>query len=273
MAAINTSSLHVFQILRMLAGAHGPLGVTDVARAMELSPSTVHRALSTLEAAGYIRRDATTTKYEIGLMPQVLGRSMLDRHPLRRVAAPTLRRLADASGETISLTVRVGWYGVRIAVVHGASDIYQHRRLGEFGLLQEQPASRVILASLPEIEIQRYRRFVRGAAPAAAAFADRAPFLRELAAITAAGCAIGTSADGLGTILALPVRGGEGALVAAIALAGPTVPAHDIETDPRVAAWRAEISRLEADIRTAPQHAADPFAHIPADDIQFTGRA
>src|SRR5258707_2982779 len=61
---------------------------------------------------------------------------------------PYLRQPAFASGETASLTVRLGWYGVRIAAAPGTNEVTSSPPLGAVRLFGEGCASRAILASL-----------------------------------------------------------------------------------------------------------------------------
>ena len=63
---MHASAGHVFETLRLVTGAERPLGVAEVARALGLSMSTAHRALMTLQQAGYLRRSGDGPKFEAG---------------------------------------------------------------------------------------------------------------------------------------------------------------------------------------------------------------
>ena len=53
-------------------------------------------------------------------MPRLLNRALVHRFKLH-ASRPILRDLAEQTGETVSLTVRLGWYGMRLAGVCGAA--------------------------------------------------------------------------------------------------------------------------------------------------------
>ena len=268
MRSINTSSLHVFDLLRLLARAEGAMGVSEISRAMQLSPSTVHRALATLEAAEYVRRADNATKYAIGLMPQFLGRAMLNRYPLRTAAAGILRELSKHASATTSLSVRLGWYALRINVVHGATDIYHRNRMGEVELLHQQVSGLALLAGLSSEMLQRYRRFVRQLDPAAAGLINRTAFTRDLARSDAEGWLVRTQSDGSDPRLAMSVRH-DGQTIASLALVGAVLEVDKSGAPAPAPTWLAARDALEAEIAARPELALDPYAHQDADTIRL----
>src|ERR1700683_5522445 len=127
---VNSSALHVFDVLRVVCATEAPIGVAAIARQLPLPTTKVYRALITLEEAQYIRRSQNTAKYEPGLMAQLLASTLYKRFPLSEASMTFLPRLSTETGKTASVTARVGWYGIRIAVAYGGNDIYHRDRLG-----------------------------------------------------------------------------------------------------------------------------------------------
>lgn len=80
-----------------------PCGVRDVARATGMSPTTVHRLLTTFEEHSLLRRDETG-KYYAGLELFRLGR-LASQFSVKTVARPLLEQLAADTGETAMLGV------------------------------------------------------------------------------------------------------------------------------------------------------------------------
>jgi AraC-like DNA-binding protein len=62
MGAESQSVARAVDILELLA-EHGSLGVRDIARRMALSPTIVHRLLSTLATTGFAEQAPDTQKY------------------------------------------------------------------------------------------------------------------------------------------------------------------------------------------------------------------
>lgn len=138
-----------FATLDVLADRQ-PIGVTDLARAMQLDKSATQRVLVSLQQAGWIRSDGSvpirwvlTTK-PLRLARQVTG-SWLVSH-----ARPVLERLCAASGETVLLGVVDGQ---QIVVVDGAESDRALRASVRRGLVLPGPtsaSSKAILAALEE---------------------------------------------------------------------------------------------------------------------------
>jgi IclR family acetate operon transcriptional repressor len=239
--AINSSAIHVFEVLRFVARTEEPLGVSEISRRLGLPASTVYRALITLEESDYLVRHQNMPRYELGQMPQLLNRALVHRFKLHAASRPHLRALAEMTGETASLTVRLGWYGLRLAGVYGSHDIYHRDRLGEVMPLHQGAAGQGILAFLGDEEQAAYR-----------AFAARSGFEGDC---DAAKGGIARTAFGM----AVPVRNPAGEVLASIAISAADA---KFEADCREAR-----DALEAEIAADSESFRSPFAHIPADDI------
>jgi DNA-binding IclR family transcriptional regulator len=251
--AINSSAIHVFDVLRLVARTDEPLGVSEISRRLGLPASTVYRALITLEESDYLVRHQNMPRYELGQMPQLLNRGLVHRFRLHAASRPHLRQLAEQTGETASLTVRLGWYGLRLAGVYGSHDIYHRDRLGEVLPLHNTAAGIGILAFLSDDEIHAYGAF---AERQGIAF-DRKPVMATVAAARLDGIVCGNDVQGV----AVPVRNPAGDVLASIALSASHLDAGD------EAIWREVRDALEAEIAQQPERFESPFAHIPPDEI------
>jgi DNA-binding IclR family transcriptional regulator len=74
---------------------------------------------------------------------------------VRDRALPYLRRLSVTTGETTSLSTRIGWYMVRLVTVLGPGDMMKKGAVGQVRRLDDGLAGRVILALLSEAELTR----------------------------------------------------------------------------------------------------------------------
>lgn len=79
-----------------------PVGVSAVARALEMPKSSTHRLCSTLARRGLLERD-DHGRYSLGMALLTLAFGIQERDPLIEVAQPILRRFADSVGETFFL--------------------------------------------------------------------------------------------------------------------------------------------------------------------------
>lgn len=82
-------------ILDLLDRAAAPLGVREMARTMNLSPTIVQRFLGSLSRAGYVEQDPGSRKYKLGYQAMLLGGAMMAQDRLIAVATKELQLLAD----------------------------------------------------------------------------------------------------------------------------------------------------------------------------------
>jgi len=195
-----------------------------------------------------------------------LRHSVFARFPIREICLPYLRQLAFASGETTSLTVPVGWYGLRLAAAPGTNEITTSASLGEVrALAAAGAAGKAILAFQPATDAERHAAWAKRKAA-------RAPLQTldaEFAAIRRRGYAFEKTAFAAGRAsVAFPVRQGERA-IAAIAIEGPVVDLDGLASDGELARLSGIVRTIEALARARPALFANPFDHIEADTIML----
>jgi DNA-binding IclR family transcriptional regulator len=246
---MSSSASRALRILEAVGAAERPLGATEIGRALGLSAGTVFRGLDALERAGYLARFQASPRFVLGKSVAALRQNLLARFPIRDVCAPYLRQLAFASGETCSLTVRLGWHGLRIAAAPGTNEVTSAPPLGAVRPLGEGFAGRAILA------------FLAVDAPAAR---QPAPVLAE---IRKRGFAVEETAFARGrAAVAFPVRR-DGQAIAAIAIEGPVVDLARPAAHDDLPRWREIVYSLERLAHARPALFAGPFDHLDPDDI------
>lgn len=132
-------------ILNLFRDGPDSLSITEIARQTGLHVSTAHRIVRALCAEQFMDQDARSERYLLGPSLAILGRRALDSSGLG-VAQPILERLADTTGESVSLGVR---RGSELVVVLSSSS---HQRLrfdhepGSVILLHASAMGKVLLA-------------------------------------------------------------------------------------------------------------------------------
>jgi len=114
----------VADLLRALAseGADGAR-LVDVARHCRLERPTAHRLLKALVAERMVMRDPSTRRYLLGPLVFELGLAAQPQFRARERCSAALLRLAEASGDTVFLTMRSGLDAVCIDRREGAFPI------------------------------------------------------------------------------------------------------------------------------------------------------
>lgn len=124
------------QILEFLTD-HNVSSVSEIARALSVSPAAVHRVLESLRKAGYVRRAAAREPYRLTLKASGMARRLPTKTIVANVAEPVLRSLAIETGWPVMLGAVEGLEFVVIEAVRSRkpSDIsrfYPGQRIPAF---------------------------------------------------------------------------------------------------------------------------------------------
>lgn len=205
------------------------LGISELARKLDLTRSTTHRYVATLTTLGYLQQDDSTRKYRLGPRVLDLGFSVLGSLGLREIAAPHLRRLTDATGHTSNLAIRDDTDVILIDRVRGRPGPYHHL---EFSLHvgSRIPAycsatGKALLAFLPRPDLERILDRTDLVQRGPRTLTDKRALLAELEQVRRTG--IATNDEELDSALrsiASPVLTRSGEVVAAVNVAIPWSP-------------------------------------------------
>lgn len=101
-----------FRLLDLLSVTEEGLTLSDLARSLNMSKSSIHGLLKTLENSGAIEQ-MEDRRFVLGPRIYDLAQTYIQRAGLRHFALPAMHRLATSTGETVCLG-RVEQKGVRI---------------------------------------------------------------------------------------------------------------------------------------------------------------
>lgn len=142
-------------LLDTVAGLDKDIGLSDLARLSTLDKATARRFLVELERYGFVEQDGETRKYRLGAAPVRLARIRQARFPFASVAAPFVKALADAVGETVHLSE---FSGGRLGTIHVEDSTQAHRVIVDVGAtlpLHATASGFAFLAFLPKGEADR----------------------------------------------------------------------------------------------------------------------
>lgn len=136
-------------VLRLLGSTERPLGLGEIAAALDLPRPTAHGILRTLREVGFVDQDAGSTRYVLGSGLRELDRGGWDPHDLRAHAMNWADSLAGSTGHAVLLGV-VGEGGVRLAHhVFRPDGSPQRIRTGEHQPLHATALGKCLLAFAP----------------------------------------------------------------------------------------------------------------------------
>jgi DNA-binding IclR family transcriptional regulator len=200
-------------------------GLFELGEATRLPVSTLHRIMSVLRRHGLMIQDPSSKRYRLGYAAIELGRRAAAGLPVRQVAEPEMRRLAADTGETVILTVLNDAHDRSICVerVDTRYFLRLHLEVGSINFLHAGASSKVLLAYLPEAEVDELIERVGLPPLARNTITDGDALKRELASIRRRGYAYSreeTDPDAWG--VAAPIMSVDGRALAALGIAGPT---------------------------------------------------
>lgn len=151
-AGANRSVLIALRALEQLA--KGPVGVSELSRALGVPKTTAHRSLVTLAHAGWVRPTEgdrvrwmlTGRSLSVGLAGSVEGN-------LREIARLEMQRLRDATGETVHLLVPDVPDIVVVARVDGTHSLRTFLPLGTHAPLHATASGRALLSAMSDAEV------------------------------------------------------------------------------------------------------------------------
>ncbi|WP_346621188.1 IclR family transcriptional regulator C-terminal domain-containing protein [Blastococcus montanus] len=219
-------------VIRAFDAEHPRLQLSEVARATGLTRAAARRFLLTLVQLGYVRADGR----EFSLRPRVLelGYSYLSGLTLPEVAQPHLETLVGRVEESSSLSVLDGDDVVYVARVHTKRIMTVLITVGTRFPAYATSMGRVLLAGLPDAELDAYLERAELARLTDRTVTDAAELRRTLVAVREQGYAMVDQEleEGLRSAAA-PVCDRSGAVVAAVNLS--------------VSASRTSLDQLEHD--------------------------
>lgn len=249
-------------LLEYLARHPGEHGVRSLGAALELSPSTVFRLLETLEQTGFVRQNAATDKYAIGIKAVQLGISALGALDITAIAPASLRALAAETGESAFLAVRDDTELVYLLKEEGHYSIRTTALLGSRRPLHCTGLGKAFLATMSAAEVAGLLQRAGMPRLTAQTITELGALWEELAHIRARGYATDREEieEGLACVAA-PIRDYRGETIAAVSMAGPVgrMLPHEERLGRRVAATALELSTALGYVpRTRPETVTAP---------------
>jgi len=144
-------------ILRLLARYQlsGGLGVSEIARKLELTKATTVRLTRTLMEEQFVAQDAATRRYELGPESFAVGLAAEPNYALQRIAAPALRAVALETGDFVFFSVRQGLEVICLSRESGDLPYPQASlRVGDRHPLGLGAGGLAILAAMPRDEAE-----------------------------------------------------------------------------------------------------------------------
>lgn len=219
----NQTAARTLHVLEHLAGVDRAVPLTELATALDCSKSSLFPILRTMEEAGYVRREPSGGYALTGRVLELGARSMNPRRVHAAFEEASAPAVATA-GELLVLAVLDGRWAVCVATRSPASrPLTLAVGLGRRFPAHASAVGKALLAGLSNEEIHERMGSEALRRETSATVVSLDLLLGEIESIRASGVAEDWQEveDGVAS-LATAIRGGDGAVVAALGFAVPT---------------------------------------------------
>lgn len=212
---------NAMRIIHLYSEDQHELGITEIARKLNLSKSTVHRLVQTLEEEGFLEKNTLSHRYRLGWKLLQLSGVVINQLSVFHEAVPIIETLSEKWGEAVHIGVLEG---TKFVYLHKVESPYPTYLLSDIG--KRMPASctsggKIILAYQPE----KYLNFIlKQKLPRCGPRSITCPnrFRRHLNEIKQKGYVVSQDELHKGVVsIAAPIRDYTEEVVAALVVAGP----------------------------------------------------
>jgi DNA-binding IclR family transcriptional regulator len=234
----------MMQLIDCLAASGVPASLKSLSEETGLHPSTAHRILGVMVRCGFADR-IEPGAYRLGMRFLELGNAVRSRINVREVALPLMRELAQATGETVNLSVRQGdeiMYVERTAENRSMMRVVQ--MVGARAPLHITAAGKLFLCQGDHESVRAYAARTGLPAYTPNSLKGIAALMRELGLVRQQGFALDQEEAEIGVrCIAAAINDDSGAMIAALSLSAPADRQKPAQWTPLVRAAAGRISR------------------------------
>lgn len=235
-------------ILLALYHNNGEMGVSELARDLDLYKSTIHRSLASLEYKGFVQKNPENGKYWLGMKVYAMGLLVGEKFSLADVVRPYAKELFEAYGEVVNVSVldrdpEVGYKSVIILKELSKSKVLSvNPGVGSSSDLHISSIGKSLLAFSKDIDLMSYaeqplKRYTENT------IVSWEGMMAELKKIRQQGYAVDNEEQEIGLYcIGAPILDKRGNAIAAISISGPTVRMKREDLDEKIQKV-VEISR------------------------------
>ncbi|OIQ87367.1 transcriptional regulator KdgR [mine drainage metagenome] len=215
--------LRPLTVLEHLSEASQPLTLAQLSKLMRVPKSTLMRLLRSMEMHGYVLHMPAERGFVTGVRSATLALRTLRGSNIRRECRAVLRGLVKKLGETCNLTVPDAGRVLYVERIDTTAPLRMHLQPGTLVPMHCTASGKLFLASMSLLERRSVLAHLPLTKPSPRTIIDRQKLDIELDKIARDGFGIDNEEFVRGMVaVAVPVRGNDHKLVAAIACHAPT---------------------------------------------------
>lgn len=231
------------EILETIAQRREGMTNSEISRKLGIPKSSASYILRTLVHRGYLRRDAESGRYRLGLKILSLGRDVQEGLDIADVALPYMRSLVERTQMTAHLAVLDQGEAVYVEKVEAPGFFKVNTWVGRRMYVHSTSVGKALVAWLPKPEVEELLRTRGLKKRTPKTITSMARFLAELDKVRAQGYAVDDEENSLGArCMGAPIFDALGGVPAALGLSG-TLTQISEENMPRIVEALKEAAR------------------------------
>lgn len=201
-------------LLNCFSPQKSELTLNDFVKKTSLNRTTAFRLLNSLKDKNLIIKNEDTNSYQLGIAFINFGQIVSENLNIRKIALPTLLKLAEKTKETVSLNIIQERNRICIEKAEGTEDIRQFIRLGHPYPILKGASGKLLLAfSSPA--------FIEDALTEGAFKGNRKEFQEEMKTIKKKGYAFSMNERVIGAYaISAPIFDNDGNLIGGLSISG-----------------------------------------------------
>ncbi|GAB6156694.1 IclR family transcriptional regulator [Desulfosporosinus burensis] len=209
-------------VVNCFTGLKSTLSLTELDSMLDIPKSSLHRILVSLTHKDVLMHDKERQQYTLGKTFRGWSATMFHRLRLDDIAHPFLESFRNQSGETATLSMRVGLMRTYVFMFESSSEVRMSVELGKMLPLHAGANGKVILAQMSPNEVEQTISEIGLYSITPSTITNREKLLDELKKIKEEGFAIsaGERVQEAMTVAA-PLFSRDGELIGSIGLHGP----------------------------------------------------
>src|SRR5881398_33238 len=242
-ASLATAVERALNILEVAANRRDGMTNSEISRKLAIPKSSASYILRTLERRGYLRREAETGRYRLGLKILSLGGDAQGNLDLAAVALPLMRALVEKIHLTVHLAVLDQGEAVYVEKVEAPGFFKVNTWVGRRMFLHSTSVGKCLLAWLPkdDIETMVKQQGLKKRTPKT--ITTMTKLLADLDHVQQSGHAVDDEENSLGArCLGTPIFDATGNVTAALGASG-TLTQMDEDNMPRIIDALKETAR------------------------------
>ncbi|WP_428910933.1 IclR family transcriptional regulator [Niallia sp. Krafla_26] len=202
---------------------YGPeLSVKEISAQLQISKSTAHGLIKTLEHRGYLQQNPENLKYKLGLRLFELGHHISEQLDIVDIALPVIKDLVEELKETVHLVVRQQDELIYVAKEEGPQTLRIYSHVGKRAPIHCTGVGKAILAYQTEQEVDRILDTVPLESFTEFTITDKDEIKRQLESIKLTGYSVDDEEIEIGLkCVAAPIFNFKGEAIASISCASP----------------------------------------------------